>query len=98
MYAGPMRLSESERAGFLAEHSEWKLDGEEISRTFLFEGFPAAVTFVTECAFAAEAADHHPDIDIRWNKVTMTLSTHSESALTSMDTTLASQFDIIYAT
>ncbi|KAA3640615.1 MAG: 4a-hydroxytetrahydrobiopterin dehydratase [Armatimonadetes bacterium] len=95
MYAARMRLSESERASFLAKHPEWTLDGEEISRTFVFDGFPAAIAFVTECSFAAEAADHHPDIDIRWNKVTMTLTTHSASALTSKDTTLAAEFDRI---
>ncbi|MCZ7532813.1 MAG: 4a-hydroxytetrahydrobiopterin dehydratase [Acidimicrobiia bacterium] len=92
-----MQLSETERTDFLTGHPEWVLAGEEISRTFVFDGFPAAIAFVTECSFAAEAADHHPDIDIRWNKVTMTLSTHSESALTSKDTTLATEFDAIYA-
>lgn len=90
-----MQLSESDRTDFFAEHSEWVLEGEEISRTFVFEGFPAAIAFVMECSFAAEAADHHPDIDIRWNKVTMTLTSHDESALTSKDTTLAAVFDSI---
>ncbi|MEZ5176644.1 MAG: 4a-hydroxytetrahydrobiopterin dehydratase [Acidimicrobiia bacterium] len=90
-----MRLSESERNRFAAEHPEWDLEGEEIERTYEFDGFPSAVAFVTECAFAAEQADHHPDIDIRWNKVTMTLTTHSESALTARDTDLAARFDSI---
>lgn len=90
-----MRLSNQEREDFLQTHTGWSLDGESISRTFAFDGFPAAIAFVTACAFAAEAVDHHPDIDIRWNKVTMTLSTHSESALTAKDTTLAAEFDRI---
>jgi 4a-hydroxytetrahydrobiopterin dehydratase len=81
---------------FLGNHSEWVLDGEVISRTFVFEGFPQAIAFVTECAFAAEAVDHHPDIDIRWNKVTMQLTTHSESSLTAKDTGLAAAFEAIY--
>ena len=89
------RLDDDERAVFLEGHPEWELDEESISRVFVFGGFPEAIAFVTECAFAAEAADHHPDIDIRWNKVTMTLSTHSENALTTKDTTLASSFDRI---
>lgn len=90
-----MQLSESEKMSFLAEHPAWVLEGEEISRTFVFEGFPAAIAFVMECSFPAEAADHHPDIDIRWNKVTMVLTTHDESALTAKDTTLAAHFDTI---
>jgi 4a-hydroxytetrahydrobiopterin dehydratase len=49
--------------------------------------------FVTRVGLASEVADHHPDIDIRWNKVTIVLSTHSESALTSKDLNLAAQFD-----
>jgi 4a-hydroxytetrahydrobiopterin dehydratase len=90
-----MRLSDDERTAFLAKYPEWVLDGESIHRTFVFGDFPEAIAFVTECAFASEAADHHPDIDIRWNKVTMTLSTHSENALTAKDTALASSFDDI---
>jgi len=46
-------------------------------------------------AMAAEVADHHPDIDIRWNKVTLALSTHSEKALTTRDTDLAAKADIL---
>jgi 4a-hydroxytetrahydrobiopterin dehydratase len=90
-----MRLTDDEREMFISDHPEWVLDGESISRTFVFTGFPQAIAFVTECSFAAEAADHHPDIDVRWNKVTMTLTTHSESALTSRDTELATAFDAI---
>jgi 4a-hydroxytetrahydrobiopterin dehydratase len=90
-----MRLTTTERAQFLAKHPEWILDGESITRTFAFSGFPEAVAFTTECSFAAEAADHHPDIDIRWNRVIMTLSTHSESALTAKDTDLAAAFDAV---
>ncbi len=49
--------------------------------------------FVTRAALASDVADHHPDIDIRWNKVTLALSTHSEKALTSKDTALAALAD-----
>jgi 4a-hydroxytetrahydrobiopterin dehydratase len=51
------------------------------------------VAFVVRVGFLAEAADHHPDIDVRWNKVTLVLSTHSEGALTEMDVALAAQID-----
>jgi 4a-hydroxytetrahydrobiopterin dehydratase len=88
-----MRLEQHEREQFVADHADWTLDGEEISRTFVFKDFPEAIAFVTHAAFAAEVADHHPDIDIRWNKVKMTLSTHSENALTHKDTDLAAKFD-----
>ena len=55
--------------------------------------FNEAMGFVTRVGIAAEVADHHPDIDIRWNKVTLVLSTHSESALTNKDTGLARECD-----
>lgn len=90
-----MRLSPEERTEFLKDHPGWSLVDEAIARTFVFGGFPQAIAFVTECSFAAELADHHPDIDVRWNRVTMTLTTHSASALTAKDASLASAFDAI---
>ena len=90
-----MKLDETSRRSFLAAHPDWHLDGESISRTFVFDGFARAVGFVVEVGFLSEAADHHPDIDIRWNKVTLVLSTHSEGALTEKDTALAAQIEAI---
>ena len=87
------RLDDAARSEFLAAHGDWTLAGESISRTFVRRDFKGAMAFVTQVALAAEAADHHPDIDIRWNKVTITLSTHDAGALTAKDTTLAAQFD-----
>jgi 4a-hydroxytetrahydrobiopterin dehydratase len=78
---------------FLAEHAGWHLEGETITKTFVFGDFNGAMGFVTRIALAAEVADHHPDIDIRWNKVTVALTTHSEAALTSKDLDLAARFD-----
>jgi 4a-hydroxytetrahydrobiopterin dehydratase len=86
-------LSPTERDEFLEGHPGWALDGETISRTFVFNDFVAAMGFVTSVAIAAERADHHPDIDIRWNKVTLTLSTHSAGALTTKDTSLATEVE-----
>ena len=63
----------------------WELSGNAISRTFVFEDFTAAVSYVVRLGFAAEAADHHPDIDIRYKRVTLTYSTHSEGGLTEKD-------------
>ncbi len=91
--AATARLDDAARAAFCADHPDWTLDGESISRTFGFTDFNEAMGFVTRVAIASEVADHHPDIDIRWNKVTIVLSTHSESALTEKDTELAAAFD-----
>ena len=72
---------------------EWKKQGANIVRTFQFKDFVVAMKFVNAVAKLAEKADHHPDIDIRWNKVTLALSTHSEGGLTEKDFALAKQFD-----
>ena len=64
-----------------------------MSRTFVFGDFVEAMSFVMTVALAAERAFHHPDIDIRWNKVTLTLSTHSEGGLTQKDADLAASLD-----
>jgi len=77
----------------LAALPEWRKQGRTITRTFQFKDFPAAIKFVNAVAKLAEKAWHHPDIDIRWNKVTLTLTTHDEGGLTEKDFTLARQFD-----
>ncbi len=87
------RIDDASRASFLAAHPDWELDGEAISRTYRFTNFNEAMGFVARVALAAEVADHHPDIDIRWNRVTLVLSTHDESALTAKDTDLATLCD-----
>jgi 4a-hydroxytetrahydrobiopterin dehydratase len=67
-------------------------DGAEIEREFEFRDFAAAVEFVDRVAEAAEANNHHPDILLHgWNKVRLTLSTHSQGGLTEADFTLAQQ-------
>ncbi len=83
------RLDEEIRRAFVRSHPGWEIDGESLRRTFAFADFAEAMGFVVRVALAAEVADHHPDIDIRWNRVTLTLTTHSESALTDKDTDLA---------
>ncbi len=88
-------LTAEDREQFTSANPEWQLDGETITRTYQFGTFAAAIGFVTGVAMAAEIADHHPDIDIRWNKVTLALSTHSEKALTAKDTDLAAKADVL---
>ena len=90
-----MIIGQEERQAFLAASPDWELDGETISRTFTHADFTDAVAFVTRLAFEAEKADHHPDIDIRWNKVVIALTTHSENGLTQKDLDLATAIDAI---
>jgi 4a-hydroxytetrahydrobiopterin dehydratase len=60
----------------------WERRGNQIVKTFVRADFAQAMVFVNEIASAVEAAGHHPDIDIRWNKVTLALSSHAEGGLT----------------
>jgi 4a-hydroxytetrahydrobiopterin dehydratase len=72
---------------------DWKKKGRTITRTCQFKDFPAAIKFVNAVARLAEKAWHHPDIDIRWNKVTLTLTTHDAGGLTGKDFILAKKID-----
>jgi 4a-hydroxytetrahydrobiopterin dehydratase len=65
--------------------SGWALADNAIRRTFSFADFGEAVSYVVRVGFSAEAADHHPDIDIRYKRVTLAYSTHSEGGLTEKD-------------
>lgn len=71
----------------------WRKTSDVIHRTCEFKDFPAAIRFVNSVARQAEKAWHHPDIDIRWNKVSLTLMTHDAGGLTEKDFALAAQFD-----
>lgn len=71
----------------------WTREGEVIRKTFTLDTFPAAIAFVNRIADQAEAADHHPDIDIRYDRVACALSTHSEGGLTAKDFDLAGEID-----
>jgi 4a-hydroxytetrahydrobiopterin dehydratase len=71
----------------------WHRKGNEIVKTFEFKDFVRAMRFVNSVALSAEKANHHPDIDIRWNKVTLALSTHSAGGLTELDFDLARTID-----
>jgi 4a-hydroxytetrahydrobiopterin dehydratase len=69
----------------------WERRGDQIVKNFVRADFAQAMTFVNEVAAAAEAAGHHPDIDIRWNQVTLALSSHAEGGLTDRDFQLAAR-------
>ena len=72
---------------------EWTLYGKEIKKTYHMTDFVHAMGFVNSIALLAERANHHPDIDIRWNKVTLTLSTHSAGGITKKDIALAQEIE-----
>jgi 4a-hydroxytetrahydrobiopterin dehydratase len=72
---------------------QWKLEGKEIVRHFEFADFVAAMAFVNQVAEKAEKAGHHPDIDIRYNKVRLGLVSHDKGGLTERDMKMAQTID-----
>lgn len=88
-------LDEPEIRERITSVPHWERRGSSITRTFERTDFVAATSFVMAVAMLAERADHHPDIDIRWNKVTLTLSTHSAGGLTDKDFDLARSIDAL---
>jgi 4a-hydroxytetrahydrobiopterin dehydratase len=74
---------------------EWELEKKHIERTFEFDEFSEAIDFVNSVAEVAEEEEHHPDIDIRFNKVRLILSTHSKGGLTDLDFSLAERIDTL---
>lgn len=73
----------------------WTREGDVIRKTYTLDSFPEAVSFVNRIAERAEAADHHPDIDVRYDRVACALSTHSEGGLTAKDFDLAAEIDAV---
>ena len=75
----------------------WSKRARTIFRTFTFEGFLKSIDFVNRIARKAQKINHHPDIDIRFNKVTLTLTTHDEGGITKKDFSLARQCDEVFS-
>lgn len=88
-------LSEDQIVAQLRTLTGWTRAGSQIQKTFEHADFAHAMGFVSSVALLAEKHNHHPDIEIRWNKVTLTLSTHSEGGLTELDFRLAKSIDKI---
>jgi 4a-hydroxytetrahydrobiopterin dehydratase len=74
---------------------EWELEKKHIERTFEFDDFSESIDFVNAVAEVSEEEEHHPDIDIRYNKVRLILSTHSKGGLTDLDFALAERIDTL---
>jgi len=86
-------LSKQQVDTMLSSVPDWQIDAGELVRTFKFEDFRAAIRFVNQIADLAETAGHHPDIDIRYNRVRLTLVTHDAGGITNKDFDLASRAD-----
>ncbi len=80
---------------WLKKLPNWDLEKKHIERVFEFDDFSQAIEFVNGVAEIAEEDDHHPDIDIRYSKVTLRLSTHSEGGLTDLDFEVAEKIDTL---
>lgn len=88
-------LTDAQLQEFLRAAPDWKKVGEELVRTYAFKTFPDAVGFVVRVAHVAEANNHHPDIDVRYNKVTLKLTTHDAGGLTFRDPKVARECDAL---
>jgi 4a-hydroxytetrahydrobiopterin dehydratase len=87
------KLSPEEATSRLATLPDWQIENGELTRTFSFESFLAALAFVNRVGERAEQAGHHPDIDIRYNRVRLSLVTHDAGGLTAKDFELAAVAD-----
>lgn len=94
---GIQALSAKEIQTELAKLPQWRLEGKEIVRKFEFKAFMGSIEFVNSLADEAEKADHHPDMLIQYNKVTLRLSTHDCDGLSSRDFALARKADGLYS-
>lgn len=88
-------LDDSEIRTRLDDLPGWTREGDAIRKTYTLDSFPEAIAFVNLIADISQKADHHPDIDIRFDRVACTLATHSEGGLTIRDFELARQIDAV---
>jgi 4a-hydroxytetrahydrobiopterin dehydratase len=88
-------LSTNEIESRLRNLAGWKLDAGKLARTFEFRDFRASLAFVNAVGELAEAAGHHPDIDIRYNKVHLELTSHDAGGITARDFSLAEKINAL---
>jgi 4a-hydroxytetrahydrobiopterin dehydratase len=86
-------LSPAEITSHLSKRPEWNIENGQLARTFKFETFPEAIAFVDKVAAIAEESNHHPDIDIRYNRVRLSLVSHDAGGITSKDFAVAAGAD-----
>jgi 4a-hydroxytetrahydrobiopterin dehydratase len=90
-----MKLSDDAIARGLAALPGWQREGDEIVRTYDRRDFNGSIAFVNAIAAAANAADHHPDLVLSWNRLTVRLSSHDAGGITERDLRLAAQIDAL---
>jgi len=88
-------LDSNEIKEALKELLQWEQSGKAIERVFEFEDFNESIDFINGVAELAEEHDHHPDMDIRFNKVRVILTTHSKGGLTDLDLDMAEKIDTL---
>lgn len=89
----PIKLTEAEVQEQLRKRPDWGLSGGKIERTFVFKDFVGSMGFVNRVAEYAERVQHHPDVLIRWNKVTLSVNTHDCGGISIKDFELAAAVD-----
>jgi len=89
------KLTEQELAEQLQGLDGWTVEGVAITKVFEFEAYARAALFAQVCAYLAEKHDHHPDIMLAYGKVRVSLYTHSEGGVTSRDTSLAREINLL---
>jgi 4a-hydroxytetrahydrobiopterin dehydratase len=87
------KLTDQELEVFLSNREGWTSHDNAIHKDFLFPGFRAAMSFVNRVAEQADAARHHPDIEIHYNRVRISLSTHDAGGVTQKDVAAAAEID-----
>lgn len=90
-----VKLSDEAVQTKMTEIFGWSVADNALTKTFAFEDFVQSMQFVNRLGIAAEAAQHHPDIDIRYSKVTVSLSTHDSGGITEKDFALAQEADAV---
>lgn len=89
------RLSDLDIETGLSGLGTWARDGDAIRRSYQLGSFADAIAFVVRVGFLAEAKDHHPDLDVRWRTVHVTLSTHDAGGITAKDLELAREIEAV---
>jgi 4a-hydroxytetrahydrobiopterin dehydratase len=93
-----MRLRKNRISDELSQTGGWRLRGKQITKLFVFGDFAEGMKFLNRVARLAESMNHHPDIDIRYNRIKLNLTTHDEGGLTAKDFKLARRINKLIGT
>jgi 4a-hydroxytetrahydrobiopterin dehydratase len=87
------KLNAESIKGWLAAHKGWKRQANKLTKDFVFSSFRDSIVFVNRVASVADHFNHHPDIDVRYSKVTVSVTTHDVGGITTKDLDVAEQID-----